>query len=395
LPARWVKNGRIAAATALILGLLDAGCGVARKLERQSPVQAASGGAEPARASFFAVTQEQMGHLTVVPAKRTNWAIHIHTTGTVDFDNDHTTQAITQVGGPITRILVDLGTHVREGDPLLYVSSPDVANAISTYKKARNRQDLTRRIMQRTKDLLDRGAAASKDYESSQADYNDATTDVQNSLQPLRIFGITKDEIDTAERQGVAISPELAVRAPITGTVVQKLVLPGQLIQAGQTNCFVISDLSKVWVQGHIFDHDLPAVHVGDPVEATDPSFPRKFHGVVTYVGAMVDPATRTTSVRIVTDNPGDLLKKDMFLDAEILSRTARNLVTVPVSAVLRDEQNEPYVYVEVQPGRFAQRQVTIGAQQDDSIEVVSGLSPGEKVVAEGSIFLQFATSYQ
>src|SRR5208283_4929897 len=105
---------------------------------------------------------------------------------------------------------------------------------------------------------------AVKDMEAAQATYNDASTDVQNSLQALKIFAITKAELDQAEQQGVAISPELALRSPIAGMVVQKLISPGMLVQAGQTVCFMVSDVSTVWVQGHIFDRDLPLIRVGD-----------------------------------------------------------------------------------------------------------------------------------
>jgi multidrug efflux pump subunit AcrA (membrane-fusion protein) len=109
----------------------------------------------------------------------------------------------------------------------------------------------------------------------------------------------------------------------------------------------------------------------------------------------MVDPATRTTPVRIVTLNPGGLLKKDMFVDAAIHTRTQKNVLAVPVSALLRNEQNEPFVYTEVQPGKFAQRMVTIGAQQNDEQEILGGLKEGENVVSQGSVFLQFANTYQ
>ena len=344
---------------------------------------------------LFTVSNDQLPHLRIVPVRTSTWSIAIHTTGTVDWDADHTTQAITQVNGPITRILVDTGARVKAGDPLLYVSSPDVSNAISTYRKARNQEELAQRTMNRTKELLEHGAAAQKDLEAAQADFNDASTDVQNSLQALKIFGVTKQEIDQAERQNVAITPELAVYSPISGMVVQKLVSPGQLIQAGATICFMISDVSTVWVQGHIFDRDLPSVHLGDTVEESNPAFAQKFHGVVSYIGSMVDAATRTTPVRIVTENPGGLLKKDSFIDAVIHTRTQQNVLTVPVSAVLHNEQNEPFVYVEVQPGKFAQRLITAGAQQNDQQEVLSGLKTGENVVAEGSVFLQFANSYQ
>jgi cobalt-zinc-cadmium efflux system membrane fusion protein len=344
---------------------------------------------------LFTVPSEQLAHLRIVPVATSTWAIAIHTTGTVDFDADHTTQAITQVNGPISRILVDTGAQVKAGEALLYVSSPDVANAISTYRKARNQQQLAQLTLDRTQVLLERGAVAQKDLEAAQATFNDSATDVQNSLQALRIFGVTKQEIDQAERQNVAITPELAVYAPIAGIVVQKLVSPGQLIQAGATTCFMISDVSTVWVQGHIFDRDLPSVRLGDTVEESNPAFAQKFHGVLSYIGSMVDAATRTTPVRIVTENPAGLLKKDSFIEAVIHTRTQKNVLTVPVSAVLHNEQNEPFVYVEMQPGKFAQRLITVGAQQNDQQEIVSGLKPGDNVVSEGSVFLQFANSYQ
>ncbi len=220
-------------------------------------------------------------------------------------------------------------------------------------------------------------------------------TDVQNSLQPLRIFGITAQEIDQAEQQGASINTELAVRSPISGVIVQKLISPGMLIQAGQTVCFQVSDVSTVWVQGHIFDRDLPSVRNGDRVEETNPSFNRNFRGTVSYIGSFVDPNTRTTPVRIVTANPGGLLKKDMFVDAVIHTSTANNILAVPVAAVLRDDKNEPIVYVQVEPGKFAQRPVTIGPQQDGLVAITSGLQEGETVVTDGSLFLQFANAIQ
>ncbi len=369
---------------------------------RAQPVQSETGKLQTAtmenstgQPRLLTVMDNQLGHLNIVDAKRATWSVDVQTTGTVDWDADHTTQAITQVNGPISRILVDLGTPVKAGEPLLFVSSPDVANAVAAYRKARNREDFTKRIMDRQKDLLDRGAVAVKDYESNVADYNDATTDVQNSLQALKIFGITKDEIDAAEQQGKPITPELAVRAPIDGAIIQKLVSPGQFIQAGATACFMLSNVATVWVQGHIFDRDLPSIRVGDEVEETNAAFDRTFRGKISYIGAFVDPATRTTPVRIVTDNPQGLLKKDMFVNAVVHTSVRRGVIVVPVAAVLRDAQNEPLVYVQTEPGKFAQRSVTIGATQSGAVEIVSGLQEGEKVVADGSLFLQFAGTYQ
>jgi cobalt-zinc-cadmium efflux system membrane fusion protein len=148
-----------------------------------------------------------------------------------------------------------------------------------------------------------------------------------------------------------------------------------------------------VW--GHIFDHDLPLVHTGDSVEETNRAADRSFRGVVNYVGALVDPATRTTPVRIVTQNPEGLLKKDMFVEAAIHIGSQANVLAVPAAAVLRDDKNEPIVFVQVETGKFAQRSVTIGGLQDGMVAITGGLQKGESVLADGSLFVQFATSIQ
>lgn len=373
----------------LALGLTLAGCGGSRDAAGSAGETAA-----PA-AGYFTVPDQQLSHLQLVPATTATWTTVLHTTGTVDWNNDRTTQAITQVSGPITRILVDTGARVKKGDVLLYVSSPDVANAISAYRKAKNRLDLATRNLDRNKDLLAHEAISQHDFEDVEADYNDAATDVQTSLQALRVLDVSAQDLAQAERQDVAIHPELAMRAPISGTVVQKMVLPGQVIQAGATVAFVISDVSTVWVQGHIYEKDLRFIHKGDTVEMRNSAFPTVFKGTVAYIGDMIDPATRTTPVRIVTANTDGLLKKDLFLDVTLQDKGEQQALVVPTSAVLYDEQNFPFVYVQVERGKFAQRQVTIGGQQQDRIQIVTGLKPGEQVVGQGSLFLQFANSFQ
>ena len=336
-----------------------------------------------------------MEHLKIVQISKAVWSPAVRTTGTVDWDADQTTQAITQVNGPIARLLVDTGTSVAVNQPLLYVSSPDVANAVSTYRKARNRLDYSRKTLDRSKDLLDHKVIAEKDLEAAEQDYNDASAEVENDLQALKIFGVTQQEIDQAQRQGAAINPQLAVRSPIAGVIVQKLVTPGLVIQAGTTACFTISDVSTVWVWGHVYDRDLESVRTGDTVELTNAAFRETFQGTVDYIGSLLDPATRTTPVRIVTKNPARLLKKDMFVDAVIHIKSGHNVLAVPTSAILRTDDNLPFLYVEVEPGKFAQRLVTIGGQQGNETELIAGAKEGEKIVAEGAVFLQFANSIQ
>ena len=374
-------------ALGLGLAVAAAACG--------SSQSAAPAATETTTPGYFSVTPEQMAHVQTTSVSQVTWDTTLATTGTVDWDGDHTTQAITQVSGPITRLAVDLGSHVKAGDPLLYVASPDITNAISAYRKAMNRLDLAKRNLDRSRDLLAHKAIAQRDLESVEADYNDAATDVQTSLQQLNIYGVSKEDLAQAETQNVPIRPELPMRSPIAGTVVQRLVLPGQVIQAGTTLAFVISNVSTVWVQGHIYEKDLRSVHVGDVADIHSASFPETFEGTIDYVGDLIDPATRTTPVRIVTRNPRAELKKDLFVDVTIHDKSSHPALVVPTAAVLYDEQNFPFVYVQVKPGQFAERKVDIAGQRDDQIEVVNGLKAGDRIVSQGSLFLQFANSYR
>jgi cobalt-zinc-cadmium efflux system membrane fusion protein len=173
------------------------------------------------------------------------------------------------------------------------------------------------------------------------------------------------------------------------------MVLPGQFIQAGATVAFVISDVSTLWVQGHIYEKDLRSIHKGDVAEMRNTSFPGVFHGTVSYIGDMIDPATRTTPVRIVTNNIDGLLKKDLFLDVTIQDRSQHQALVVPTTSVLYDDQNFPFVYLQVEPGKFAQKLVKIGGQQQDQTEILDGLKEGDRVVSQGSVFLQFASTFQ
>jgi cobalt-zinc-cadmium efflux system membrane fusion protein len=356
---------------------------------------AASSAAAPPKAAYFTVPSEQLSHLQTTPARATMWGTTIRTTGTVDWDNDHTTQAITQVSGPIARLVVDTGAQVKAGDPLLYVTSSDITNAVAAYRKAKNRADLAQRNVVRSRDLLAHKAISQRDLDAAEADNNDASTDLQSALQALKVYGVAQADIAEAEQQSMPIRPELVMRAPIAGVVVQKLVLPGQFIQAGMTVAFVISNTGTVWVQGHVYDKDLTAVHVGDQVELRHASFPDAFHGVVSYVGDLIDPATRTTPVRIVTQNKAGFLKKDLFLDVVIHDKAQQPVIVVPTTAILSDDDNMPFVYVQVEPGKFAQRLVKVGSQQGDDTQIVSGLTAGDVVVSQGSVFLQFANTYR
>jgi membrane fusion protein, heavy metal efflux system len=185
------------------------------------------------------------------------------------------------------------------------------------------------------------------------------------------------------------------VLAPIAGEVVDRLVSPGQVMQAGQTQAFTISDLSTVWVMANVYQADLQYVKQGDDVVVQTDAFPQSFHGKISYVSPALDPNTRTLQARIVVDNPGEKLKRDMYCTVTVTAGVLKNVLLVPNAAVLRDENNEPFVYVLTGDNEFGRRGVVLGEMQNNQTQILKGITPGDKVVGNGSLFLQFANSLQ
>jgi membrane fusion protein, heavy metal efflux system len=186
------------------------------------------------------------------------------------------------------------------------------------------------------------------------------------------------------------------VRAPIAGEVVERLVAPGQVIQAGATQAFTISNMSTVWVLANVYQQDLPYVKLGDPVViSTDAYRGIEFHGKISYIAAALDATSRTLQARIDVKNPQQKLKKDMYVVAQVQAGQIKNAIAVPNAAVLRNAENEPFVYVVAGQNQFAQRNVSTGQTDEARTEIRSGLTSGDRVVADGSLFLQFANSLQ
>jgi multidrug efflux pump subunit AcrA (membrane-fusion protein) len=150
-----------------------------------------------------------------------------------------------------------------------------------------------------------------------------------------------------------------------------------------------------VWVLVNVYQIDLPFVHLGDSVEVNTDSYPELFHGKISYIASALDPNTRTLQARIVTQNPGKKLKKDMYVTALVNAGSIAGAITVSDAAVLRDTENQPFVYVQMNATQFARRVVTVGESNKGRTQITSGLKEGERVVGEGSLFLQFKNSLQ
>jgi cobalt-zinc-cadmium efflux system membrane fusion protein len=153
--------------------------------------------------------------------------------------------------------------------------------------------------------------------------------------------------------------------------------------------------MSTVWVLVNVYQNQLSYIHNGDTVSVQTDAYPTIFHGKISYLAPAVDPNTRTLQARIVTENPGEKLKNQMYVTAIVVAGTIPKAITVPVASVLRNTENQPFVYVQTGATQFSRRMVEIGETQEGRIQILSGLSAGEKVVADGSLFLQFQNSLQ
>ena len=342
-------------------------------------------------AELFTVPADQMPHVQVLTVEPTKLTRTLRLTGAVAYDSFHTTPVITQVSGPVSRIVVVPGQTVQRGQPLLYVASPDYSQLRSNYLKARDAYALAQKIYARAQDLYQHHALAEQELEQAESAQTQAQSDLISAEAALKVLGIT----DPESLVKAPPSFEASVKAPIDGQVVEQNVAVGQLLQPGATQCFVISNMSTVWILVNVYQKDLPYVRVGDPVTITTDSYGDVFQGKISYVAAALDPNTRTLQARIETGNPGHKLKKDMYVVASVDAGTVQNAIAVPDSAVLRDSENQPFVYVEAKDNQFGRRPISIGESSKGVTQVTAGLNPGDRIIGNGSLFLQFANSLQ
>jgi membrane fusion protein, heavy metal efflux system len=346
---------------------------------------------DPNHPELFTIPQNQMSHVQVVTIQPTTVTRTLRLTGAVAYNSFHTTPVITQVSGPVSRIVVVPGQQVHQGQPMLYIHSPDYSQLRTNYLKAKDAYALAQKNFARTQDLYQHGAAAVRDMEQAESAEVQAGGDLASAQAALKVMGI----IDPDTLIKGPPSYEVPVLAPISGQVVEQLVSVGQLLQPATTQLFTVSDTSTVWVLVNVYQKDLPYVHVGDPVTIQTESYPDVFHGRISYVAASLDANTRTLPARIETANPGEKLKKDMYVIATVQAGSIANAITVPDSAVLRDSENQPFVFTEVSPRQFGRRPVTLGEIQQGQTQITSGLQAGDHVIGDGSLFLQFANSLQ
>ena len=307
------------------------------------------------------VTQQNMGLRTAV-VKREPLAFTIRTYGHVTPDETRTTQINTKTNGWIEKLYVDFtGKFVEKGEPLYQIYSPELLAAQEEYL-------VTFRNMQRLNGRDNEGLLAS-------------------ARRRLEYYDIATSEIELIETSGT-VKKTLLVRSPSSGFVIQREVEEGGYVKAG-TMLFRIADLSRIWVEAHIFEYELPWVTEGQEAEMILPYQPGKvFSGRVSYVYPFVQPKTRDVVIRLEFENTDLELKPDMYADVRIKSNSGQEGLVIPSEAVIRSGERN-LVFVSRENHKFTPRDVTLGLPVDGGkTQILTGLAVGEIVVTSGQFLL-------
>jgi cobalt-zinc-cadmium efflux system membrane fusion protein len=293
------------------------------------------------------------------------------------------------VGGIVRKVHAELGTAVKPGAPLATLLSAELADAQQKYLSMRAMLEADHRRRERTRQLVDIGAASRQELEEVTAVHAGHATEVEAARQRLLLLGMSTKQVNslTHPRQVMA---DVVVPAPIAGVVTSRSANLGQVVGMGD-ELFVVTDLSEVWVVGDLYEQDFARVRVGAEATLTTPAYPElRLQGRVSYIDPRVDLQTRTAKVRVEVPNPDGQLRLGMYMTATFSTASGAPVVVVPRVAVQTiGGRHVVFVAVPDEEGRFVQRTVTLGALVGESYPVLQGLQPGEVVVTEGSFFLR------
>jgi Cu(I)/Ag(I) efflux system membrane fusion protein/cobalt-zinc-cadmium efflux system membrane fusion protein len=307
------------------------------------------------------VTQQNMGLRTAI-AKKGPLIHTIRTYGHITYDETRTAQISPKSSGWIEKIHVDFtGKFVEKGQPLFEIYSPELLTAQEEYMVAY-------RNLRRTPGMGNQELLAS-------------------ARRRLKYFDVAESEIQDIETSG-QIKKTITIRSPFSGIVTHKMAEEGSYIKAG-TTIYRIADLSRVWVEAHIYEYELPWISEGQPAEMTLPYLPgQMFTGKVFYVYPYLQPKTRDIIIRLEFENPDLLLKPEMYADIRLKVTEKEEGLIIPSEAVIRSGERN-LVFVTRDSNKFTPRDVTLGLALDDrKVQILTGLAPGETVVTSGQFLL-------
>jgi cobalt-zinc-cadmium efflux system membrane fusion protein len=355
----------------------------------------------------YTPTPAEWASLTIEPVAERTFRAETVTEGKVAVDEDRSTPVFSPYAGRVMKLMVRPGDNVTQGQPLFVIEAADTVqaqndfiSAMTALNKAKSALALAQIQDTRAKDLFEGKAVPLKDYQQTQANLVQAQNDLRSSQtaleatrNKLRILGLTDEAIATFQEKG-RIDPNTTIKSPISGTVVQRKVGPGQYVNSGASDpVFVIGDLSTVWLTAFVRETDASRVSVGQEIAINVLALPgRTLTARINYVAAAIDPATRRLLVRATIDNKDGALKPEMFANVTIYSPGDHPALGVPKQALIY-EGNQVRVWVAHEDKSIELRQIKTGLANGDLVEVEGNLKPGERIVTKGSLFIDRAAS--
>ncbi|MCL2713326.1 MAG: efflux RND transporter periplasmic adaptor subunit [Alphaproteobacteria bacterium] len=354
-------------------------------------------------ATRFTPSPTEWETFAVEPVRQMTFRAEFETEGKIAVDEDRSTPIFSPYGGRVTRLLAAPGEDVRQGQPLCVIEAPDTVEAqnefiaaLTGHDKAASALELAEIQFRRARELYEGRAVPLKDFQQAETSQAQAREDLRSSQtaldaarNKLQIMGFSVDAITRFQNKG-GIDREFTILAPISGTVLQRKVGPGQYVSAGSSDpVFVIGDLSTVWVHAYVRESNAATVAVGQEMRVNVMALPGELTTHIAYVAAAIDPATRRLLVRASLANRGGL-KPEMFADVTVFSGADHEAPAVPRQALIHEGEGVR-VWVAHADKSVELRQITTGLVNGDFVEVTDHLKAGEQIVSRGSLFIDRA----
>jgi cobalt-zinc-cadmium efflux system membrane fusion protein len=358
----------------------------------------------------FKPTKEQWAGFKIEPVRLVGFRPEQVTEGNIAIDDDLTTPVFSPYSGRVIKLIAKLGDHVEPSAPLFEIQASefvqaqnDLITALANLQTARSQLAQAQTNEKRTHELYLAQGGALKDWQQAQTDLITAQNTVRSDeiaahavRSRLRILGKSDNEIASLEAQPTQkLDPVAIVPAPIGGTITQRQIGLGQFINstaAGASSpVYTIGNLSTVWLIANVREADAPLMQVGQPVEVRVLAFPgRVFKAKISWVAPAIDPNTHRLSVRADVENPDRELKPGMFASFSIITGEAATAPAVPQHAIVY-EGDTARVWVAGEDGTIVARPVRVGQIANGMVEILAGLSEGERVVTSGALFIDRA----
>jgi cobalt-zinc-cadmium efflux system membrane fusion protein len=373
-----------------ILAVLSCGCGD----DRPNPVVAPTPAPKTNSGEvFLPADSPKLREIKVEPVTfEETPSDEVGSPGKVEVNPNRVAHVLLPLQGRISRVFVKIGDAVRQGQTLLELESPDADLATSTclqaaaaVTQAKSAAAKSQADVDRTRDLFENNAVAKKDLLNAEAMLTQATAAVEQAEAALQQ---SQRRLELLGLKPGAFGQHVAVNAPVSGKVLEMAIVPGEYRNDTSAPVLTIADLSTVWVTSDVPESSIRMVHNSERVDIELAAYPGEvFHGRVTQIADTVDPQTRTIKVRAEIQNAGGRLRPEMFARIRLVSSTQQRPV-VPASAVLQGESGA-FVVREIEPGRFKETSVTLGARLGPKVAVSQGLRPGDRVVTDGVLLVK------